>query len=238
MDEPQPSIPDSTMRTRSRKPRAGKPEGQYHHGDLYRSLVDWGTHLLNTEGAEAMTLRSAARLAGVSPAAPSHHFKDKNGLLAAIAAQGFRDLGTECAKASAQIADPRDRLNALTRAYIEFSVRYPARFSLMFGGRIVNRHEYPELLAASTSAYHGLIDAIAPLLGQDAAKAMTLDDFTFCVWAYQHGLAGLAGHRPRAASAALGQQIDEMSALFTRFVLAAARGLEAERTSKNEPPAT
>ncbi len=73
-------------------PPAVKPAGRYHHGSLRDSLVEWGTHLLDTEGIDAMSLRAAAKAAGVSPAAPSRHFGDKNGLLAAIAAQGFRDL--------------------------------------------------------------------------------------------------------------------------------------------------
>src|SRR5688500_3817792 len=112
-----------------------KPKGQWHHGDLRSSLIAWGTHILDTEGTGAMSMRAAAKLAGVSQGAPAHHFVDRNGLLAAIAAQGFRDM-IELRKerlAPVPAADKRGRLRAVLLGYVEFAMKYPARFHLMFG---------------------------------------------------------------------------------------------------------
>ena len=72
----------------------------YHHGNLRRALLDGALRLVEDQGAEALTLRAAARRAGVSQAAPYRHFADKQALLAAVAEEGFRAL-TEAMRRSA-----------------------------------------------------------------------------------------------------------------------------------------
>src|SRR5262249_18481865 len=110
-----------------------KPKGQWHHGDLRSSLIAWGTYILDTQGASAMSMRAAAKMAGVSQGAPAHHFVDRNGLLAAIAAQGFRDMLKLRQDRLAVIPseDKRGRLRAVMLGYVEFAMKYPARFHLM-----------------------------------------------------------------------------------------------------------
>src|SRR5487761_2417140 len=73
----------------------------YHHGDLSRALVDAGRRILEAEGPAALTLRAVAREAGVSSAAPYHHFKDKSELLNAVSMEGFSRLKTALAEALA-----------------------------------------------------------------------------------------------------------------------------------------
>src|ERR1700759_3881967 len=73
----------------------------YHHGDLSRALVDAARRLLEREGPSALSLRAVAREAGVSPAAPYHHFKDKSELLDAVAMEGFERLKAALAEAFA-----------------------------------------------------------------------------------------------------------------------------------------
>ena len=73
------------------KGRAKRPARRgYHHGNLRRALLDAAIALIQSEGADALTLRAAARAAGVSQAAPYRHFTDKDELLAAVAEEGFR----------------------------------------------------------------------------------------------------------------------------------------------------
>src|SRR5277367_5140221 len=79
----------------------------YHHGDLSRALVEAGRRILEAEGPAALSLRAVAREAGVSPAAPYHHFKDKSELLDAVAAEGWHELGDAIAKGRAVTRDPR-----------------------------------------------------------------------------------------------------------------------------------
>jgi AcrR family transcriptional regulator len=219
---------DATKPKRSRRatsPVTVKPEGQYHHGDLRRSLIDCGTRLLDTDGIDAMSLRAAAKMAGVSSAAPAHHFHDKNGLLAAIAAQGFRDLRARNVDHPTPTDRPEAKLRALARGYVGFAVAHPERFHLMFGPQILRRGDYPELVEESGASYATLRAVVAPLVGVDAAQALTIDDFIFCVWATLHGLAVLAGQQRSGPKPAAERSLDEMCELFARYVLATVRGL-------------
>src|SRR5215510_5366173 len=101
----------------------------YHHGDLRRALVDAARRLLEAEGPAAMSLRAVAREAGVSPAAPYHHFKDKSELMGAIANEGWSLLGD--AMFAAHSAHPDDPL-ALVTTYVKFARSRPALYRVMF----------------------------------------------------------------------------------------------------------
>src|SRR5205823_396278 len=103
----------------------------YHHGDLRRALVDAARRILEAEGPTALSLRAVAREAGVSPAAPYHHFKDKAELLDAIAAEGWQMLDASMAKAKRE-AEPRNKLNALGIAYVCFARENPALYRVMY----------------------------------------------------------------------------------------------------------
>lgn len=201
-----------------RKPvRAVKPEGQWHHGNLRESLIQWGTHLLDTQGSEAMSLRATAKLAGVSQGAPAHHFGDKNGLLAAIAAQGFRDLVAQRQRklASVDPADGAGQLRVVLLTYIEFAQAHPARFQLMFGPLLGRRDDYPELVEAGTASFGMLRSVLLPLLPSPRSDALSEDELAHLVWAAAHGLATLRMHGrgapirsgPRQSSAQVGEAL-------------------------------
>jgi AcrR family transcriptional regulator len=112
---------------RRRRPR-------YHHGNLPQALRDAALALINEAGADALTLRGAAKRAGVSQAAPYRHFRNKEALLAAVAEEGFRAMAEAMGRRAApHRADPAGRLRALGRAYVEFATRHPAHFRVMFG---------------------------------------------------------------------------------------------------------
>src|SRR5215475_2854236 len=96
----------------------------YHHGDLRRALVDAARRLLESEGPSALSLRAVAREAGVSPAAPYHHFKDKAELLEAVAQEGWDLLNAEMHKAKAGDKG-RHQLTALGIAYVCFARENP-----------------------------------------------------------------------------------------------------------------
>src|SRR4051812_5046168 len=86
------------------------PPKPYHHGDLHRALIDAALDLIEREGAQALTLRAAARLAGVPQAAPYRHFSDKDSLLAAVAEDGLRALCTWMREASLAHAGDTPRM--------------------------------------------------------------------------------------------------------------------------------
>src|SRR6201996_8790448 len=103
----------------------------YHHGDLRRALLRAAIAILEREGPSALSLRAVAREAGVSPAAPYHHFKDKSELLGAIAKEGFEKLKNVLAEAFA-VAGCDETRSALGVAYVEFSRAHPALYRVMW----------------------------------------------------------------------------------------------------------
>lgn len=104
----------------------------YHHGDLRRALVEAGRGLLEREGIAALSLRAVAREAGVSAAAPYHHFKDRAALLAAIAHEGNVALHAEMREAFDSAEAGQKRIVAVGVAYVSFAVANPALYRLMF----------------------------------------------------------------------------------------------------------
>ncbi|QUD86419.1 TetR/AcrR family transcriptional regulator [Phenylobacterium montanum] len=103
----------------------------YHHGDLRRALLLAAEAVLEREGPSALSLRAVAREAGVSPAAPYHHFKDKNELLNAVAMEGFSQLHDAMAMAIKDEPAEERRL-AIGVAYVEFAQANPALYRVMY----------------------------------------------------------------------------------------------------------
>jgi AcrR family transcriptional regulator len=160
----------------------------YHHGDLRRSLIAAAHDLLRAGGVEAVTLREAARLAGVSHNAPYRHFASREALLAALATEGFRSLRRALEEAGSE-AGPTGRLNALGRAYLRFADGDRATFRLMFGG-VVEQSGYPDLMEASAAAFGALRGVVAERDPTGSAEREALR-----AWGLVHGLAHLVADR-------------------------------------------
>src|SRR5215469_7176026 len=114
------------------KPVRASKARPYHLGDLKEKLIVATEALILERGVDGFSLREVARRAGVSPAAPSHHFGDARGLLAEVAYLGFRDFADALQAADAKGKDPQARLYQQGLAYVGFALRHPARFTLMF----------------------------------------------------------------------------------------------------------
>ena len=164
----------------------------YHHGNLRRALLDGAIRLIGREGADALTLRAAARAAGVSQAAPYRHFKDKRELLAAVAEEGFRLMAAGMRAAAAEHPDDAiGRFRACGLAYIAFARAHPAHFRVMFGPYVANRSAYPALKEAASESF-GLLQArIAD--GQKAGFIVDGDvrGLAIATWSTTHGFASL-----------------------------------------------
>lgn len=172
-----------------------QPDGtrsSYHHGDLAHALVDSARNILETEGLAKLSLRAAAREAGVSQAAPYHHFKDKQALLASVAAQGHREFTAAMRDGMEKAGtDARQRLLAAGVAYVEFATTNPALFRLMFGSTIEHSDRYPELVQAGETSFQTLETAMAQMPGADTLPAETLRMRSLKAWCSVHGLATL-----------------------------------------------
>src|SRR5271154_5377596 len=142
-----------------RMKRSRKKAPDYHHGDLERALIAAARGLLEKEGIEALSLRAVARAVGVSPAAPYHHFADKDALLAAVAAQGFRELTAAMKKRMTRETEPTKRFLGTGAGYVAFAAANPALFRLMFGGSGQRFSDHAGLATAGLAAYDVLSSA-------------------------------------------------------------------------------
>jgi AcrR family transcriptional regulator len=152
----------------------------YHHGDLRRAVLTAALDVIASDGPSALSLRDLARRAGVSHAAPAHHFKDRTGLLTAIAAEGFGLLATTLREAG-------DLQDAGVR-YVRFAREHPAHFQVMFTPGLL-RAEDLELTTARALAGDALRGAVSALpaegRGTDARMA------GIAAWSLAHGFATL-----------------------------------------------
>ena len=126
--------PAAKPRRRVSRAVAPKP---YHHGDLRRVLIDAALQLVGEGGAEAVSVREAARRAGVSPGAPFRHFPSRDALMRAVAEEAQRRFRAEIAAALAAAApgDPLGRFRCLGVAYLRWAMRNPTHFEVISSRR-------------------------------------------------------------------------------------------------------
>ena len=157
----------------------------YHHGDLREALIAAGRKLVEEKGLTSFTLRECARRAEVSHAAPAHHFKSVDDLLAEISVQGFGELtASMAAEAKRAGSDPAARLVGQGVGYMAFAAAHPMLFRLMFN-RETDRFETPALDAASRAAremHYAAVEAALPRASKEVKVRMS--DFA---WATVHG---------------------------------------------------
>jgi AcrR family transcriptional regulator len=119
----------------------------YHHGDLYSSLLSTATEIIALDGVEALSLRKLASRIGVSRTAAYHHFKDKNDLLVAIAAQGFVLWRTQADKIfHNNTLTEREKYQAFVHYYVQFATENASIYQLMFGGTLWKNKQSPSKL--------------------------------------------------------------------------------------------
>jgi AcrR family transcriptional regulator len=156
----------------------------YHHGDLRAACVRAGMELLEESGQTALSLRAVARRAGVSPAAPYRHYADREALVAAVAAVGYRDLAARLAAAHPSPSTPEEMISVAI-AYVRFALERPALFRIMFGEPCDRDND--ERVAATTAVSLYLREIVERSFPQaDDAEALAT-----AIWALVHGLAFL-----------------------------------------------
>lgn len=162
----------------------------YHHGRLREALLEAALALVTEQGATALSLREVARRAGVSHAAPAHHFGDKAGLLTALATEGFLRFTEALHRGAARGGDdPRLRFQWQGWAYVMFAAEHRPYFQVMFRPELLRRDD-PALVQASLAAYQVLLETVRATLGKDADE----DELSLratIAWAEAHGLATL-----------------------------------------------
>lgn len=170
-----------------------KPDA-YQHGDLRAALIQAGLKLLSEGGVAALSLRAAAKLAGVSNAAPYRHFRDKDALIAAIAEEGFRMLAAQMRREmDAAGSDYFARLRASAWGYVSFARAHPGYFRTMFGGVVGEDCGplSPSLRAAGEEAYGVLRDHVAVGIRRGRLRKGDPDEVSLAAWSVVHGLGQL-----------------------------------------------
>ena len=201
--------------------QGGGPRG-YHHGNLKEALVRAALELIAKKGPAGFTFAEAARWAGVSPAAPYRHFRDREELISDVARRGF-DLFEAALKRAWDEGrpDPAAAFERLGRAYLEFARMEPAYYSAMFEAGIP-LDDNPELRAAGERAFGVLRVATETLVAtMPQANRPPVLMMALHIWALSHGIASLFG-RGDAARRRLPMQPEE---LLEAAVLLYLRGL-------------
>ncbi|GAB3795091.1 hypothetical protein GCM10028798_03240 [Humibacter antri] len=186
----------------------------YHHGNLRDELLVTAEQVLREEGADHVTLRDLARRAGVSHAAPSRHFPDRNALLVALAATGYERLGHRVIEAADSAAEGFDaQFRAVASAFVRFAIDNAALLDVMFS---IGKGRGSAVLQDATSALYGAFGSLVErglergrLRGLDSARLRPL------IIATLQGVAAFA-----AAGALPVEQVDDLvedaCALFLR----------------------
>ena len=172
------------------KRHRGREHRGYHHGNLRDALVDAALKLIADKGPAGFTFAEAARSAGVSPAAPYRHYRDRDELLGEIARRGFERFAADLEKAWGEgEPDPMTAYHRLGRAYLAFARDEPAFYAAMFESGLAPDAD-PDLSRAGDEAFTVLqtaterVCALLPKEGRPPAKMVALH-----VWAMSHGIA-------------------------------------------------
>lgn len=163
----------------------------YHRINLKESLLDSAVALMGEVGPQAFTLREVARRAGVSHNAPYRHFRDKDDLLAAVAAQGFERLTESMTKAMEKSRSAAERLSLAGHGYVQFALESPQHILVMFETPVAI-DQRPEYAAAAQRAFQTLLDAIVAVQVEGGLPKGDPQAFAVAAWAGVHGLAKLA----------------------------------------------
>jgi AcrR family transcriptional regulator len=181
-----------------RRPQAPKP---YHHGDLRRVLIDAALRLAEEGGAEQVSVREAARRAGVSPGAPFRHFETRDALMTAVAEEAQRRFRAEidAALAEAPAGDPLSRFRKLGLAYLRWAMRYPAHFEIISTARYFDHAGAVELTRDNAELIAMTERLLAEAFAQGQLRSADLKTVQTAGRALVYGFArmNIDGHFPR-----------------------------------------
>ena len=177
----------------SRRTASAKAETPYHHGALRDALLQAAERVLERDGLAGLTLRAVAREAGVSHAAPTHHFGDLTGLLSELAAVGFRQFNAAMASSSDAAGTPLERALARPKAYVAYAQAHPGMYGIMFRTERLD-YSRPSLHEAAEASFAGLANALGAMRQEQISEdALTLNQGAAIAraWSMVHGFTTL-----------------------------------------------
>jgi AcrR family transcriptional regulator len=163
----------------------------YHHGNLREALLESAIGLIAEVGPAGFTLRELARRAGVSHNAPYRHFPDRDALMAAVAAQGFRELTRTMLRAADGESGALERLKRAGLSYIAFALRRPEHFTVMFDAPTAVK-THPDSAEAAEEAFGTLLNFVKNCQEEGRLPPGGPHEFALLAWSIVHGVAKLA----------------------------------------------
>lgn len=211
--------------TSSATKKAVASKRPYHHVNLKQKLLDAAVALIGEAGPQGFTLREVARRAGVSHNAPYRHFRDRDDLLAEVAAEGFDRLADSMKTAMAKGRTAAERLRLAGRGYVAFALEWPRHTLVMFDTP-KSAEQRPVLAESARRAFHTLLDAIAAAQAEGALPNGDTQRLAIVAWSGVHGLAKLAigGQIPFSAKQTL-EFADYLTLVLERGMKDAASGV-------------
>jgi len=165
---------------------------EYHHGDLANALLHSARAVLNEKGIHGLSLRACAAHAGVSHAAPTHHFKSLNGLLTELAVIAYDEFTLALQTKFQQAIDqpPQQRLQDVCQAYLDFALKEPKLFELMFSSIRLD-FSNQRLIESSEKAYAQLTGIVHPAFDEKGLSEDKRKQAETLVWSVIHGYSKL-----------------------------------------------
>jgi len=163
----------------------------YHHGNLREVLLEKATEAIEEDGVGALSLRAVARRAGVSHGAPAHHFRDKTGLLTALATRAmdrFRAALDAAARAAGN--SEQERLRAMGQAYVCFAAEHPALFRIITRAEFIRRDD-PAFAVSYQATFDRVKSTVVAAQGEGWGQNMDPMALVITAWSTAHGLATL-----------------------------------------------
>jgi AcrR family transcriptional regulator len=177
-------------------------QGNYHHGDLRRAVIDTALAIIADRGIDSLTMREIVNQIGVSRMAPYRHFKNKAELLAVLAQEGFEGMYAATQLAVRTSAQPIDRLQAIGVAYIFYAIDRPVHYRVMFDASLSNRTIYPLLYQSAVKNFDCLVEILIQCQQQGAIRAGDTQQIAQITWSLVHGLSLLSIDRQFATMGA------------------------------------
>jgi len=173
----------------TRKKAHKPPPKPYHHGDLHQEILCAACALLEENNIASLSLRAVAKKVGVSHTAPYRHFKDKESLLAGIAAVGYDELASQLVEAVASHPeDPAAQLQEAGHRYVQMAIGSPQCTQLMFSGILPCDDTFPELKASGDTAFNGLKMIIEEGQSLGLFRQGNVELMALAAWSGIHGL--------------------------------------------------
>jgi AcrR family transcriptional regulator len=210
-------------------------DARYHHGDLRSALLAAALAVIGEVGPRGLTIREVARRAGVSHAAPYRHFGDRDELVLAVAEQGFTLLQQTMEQRRAEAApDPVSQFAASGFAYVEFALRHPDHYRIMFSGNLLSRSGQYSLQHTSEGALQDMIGSIRQCQDLGIVRPGDAVHQALAVWSLIHGFVSLVNDR-RLDSLLDGDRLLEQTR--DAVLLAIFAGIGTIPSAAPEPPA-